>query len=63
MALKDWKKIRNDTWESKYAWLEIENNTVQGKKIYMVFVNRLFIKQSNSKSKAMKFAKNYMRKH
>ena len=73
MALKDWKKINirreMDKWEDNYGrWIYItKTKNISGKKVYGVdsndpnfYNNMQFFK---TKQEALKFAKEYMRKH
>lgn len=68
MALKDWKKSKEDKWKKQDIYLSIKNYNEK----YQIFVvhsntDLLYdynsIKSFNTKPQALKYAKAYMRKH
>lgn len=70
MALKDWKKKTGEnTWIKKNDSVELITNLnklghITGYEVDIyIFDSRHIIKQFKTKSKALRFAKSYMRKH
>jgi len=70
MALKDWKKVGEYKWlKNNYveiSLLEANAYTPSKWSVYryrMGDINMKYLKQFNTKSQALKFAKSYMRTH
>jgi len=73
MALKDWKKIKNDKWQQgwykiingKQRWILVNHSDMR-KEYEFVYLSRarhIITKHFKTKTQALKFAKSYMRKH
>ncbi len=74
MALKDWRKIPknkfeedDDTllykWEHKYSWETVGVSYLKDIKKFDVWYKGKHQKYFKTKTQALKFAKEYMRKH
>jgi len=67
MALKDWKKIREDTWKNINSKDELTISRFGDKYIIMLFYkntsNLIFYKFSKNRKQALKYVKEYMKKH
>lgn len=63
MAIKDWKKIRGmDRWESKDDQIDVGERR-PGKWSVVSIYGKFKDKKFKTKTKALKFAKAYMRKN
>jgi hypothetical protein len=70
MALKDWRKVKKDAWKIKNEeiFLVIEKTKFDNthRDVYIKTPknwNWVILKHNSSYVQALKFAKNYMRKH
>ena len=71
MAEKDWKKVGKDEWRNDRRNIDIDISPPRNKEdTYEVLVstpdnfkNRSIYRDFKTKSQALKFAKNYMRKY
>ncbi len=68
MAIRDWKKIHTNVWKKKNTSIGVDKLNISFKPDnYEVFLNRGMLPTSykyfKTKSAALAYAKNYMRKH
>lgn len=67
MALKDWKKIKGlNRWSNKkdyHKHIDIFRFEKNDEYVYSVWSEKKILKENLSKAQALKYAKNYMRKH
>ena len=68
MAIKDWKKIINNKNRTEYVGNNKNGNSkiIIGKTIedfWIVIINRKFKNFFTTKTKALSYAKSYMRRH
>jgi hypothetical protein len=68
MALKDWKKVKENKWRKEYSnkVIFIEYDKLYTNNDYLVFTSNSWNalgKRFKTKSQALRFAKAYMRKH
>ena len=67
MALKDWKLFKSsygeDIWLNKKKNGKVEIFERESLNNFNVYINSFFQRRFKTKSQALKFAKEYMRKH